>query len=111
MLGNGFVSTGVTTESDGFAFSDNGTAAAGGLVSGIWNNTFSIDVDSASVATVVLDNTLTSAALTATDSAIINKAGVSVTVVTEAVTVPEPSSLGLVVMTTAGLVIRCKRRS
>ena len=110
MLGNGFVSTGVTTESDGFTFSDNGTAA-GGLVSGIWNNTFSIDVDSASVATVVLDNTLTSAALTATDSAIINKAGVSVTVVTEAVTVPEPSSLGLVVMTTAGLVIRCKRRS
>ena len=114
VVANGFVTTDAATTDESFTFSTSQTSADGFITSGVWDESFSIGIDPASSATVVLNNTLLASAFTAADTGVINKAGVTIEVVTQAASttaVPEPSSLGLVVMTAAGLVIRRKRRS
>jgi len=114
---DGFVTSGGVTQTDGFDFTDSGIASAGssGLIAGPWSNSFTIDVEPTTVADLTLNNTLIASALTATDSALVDKKGVTITITTQAAglttAVPEPSSFGLVILTAAGLIVRRKRRS
>ena len=114
---DGFVTSGGVTQADGFLFTESGVASEGGvgIISGPLTNSFTIDVEPTAVADLTLSNTLIASAFSATDAAVVDKQGVTITVTTQAAgqttAVPEPSSFGLIILTAAGLVVRRKRRS
>ena len=111
---DGFVTSGGVTQADGFVFTGSGAASAGdSFISGPLTNSFTIDVEPTAVADLTLSNTLIASAFSATDAAVVDKQGVTITVTTQAAgqttAVPEPSSFGLIILTAAGLVVRRKR--
>ena len=112
---DGFVTSGGVTQADGFVFTESGVASAGGFISDTLTNSFTIDVEPTAAADLTLSNTLIASAFSATDAAVVDKQGVTITVTTQAAgqttAVPEPSSFGLFILTAAGLVVRRKRRS